>query len=111
MSPVRSRPRPVGEDRRLLLFVAGDEPNSRLARANLEGLRPSVEVAGGSIEVHDVLEDFTAAMEHRILVTPALLQLAPGPRVVVVGSLCDLPAVRLALGLPAVAPMSAKAGP
>jgi hypothetical protein len=87
--------------RRLLLFVAGDELNSRLARANLKRLLALVGGEPVDVEVVDVLEDFAPAVEHHVLVTPALLQLRPEPRVLVVGNLSDLNAARMALALPA----------
>ncbi|HSN57053.1 MAG TPA: circadian clock KaiB family protein [Candidatus Sulfomarinibacteraceae bacterium] len=88
---------------RLLLFVAGDERNSRLARANLERLCAEVHGDDHELEVVDVLEDSSRALEHFILVTPTLLRLEPQPEVRVIGNLSDLETVRSALGLPAPA--------
>lgn len=88
-----------GGARRWLLFVAGNERNSSKARANLERLRADCPPGACEVEVVDVLDDFQAALEHEILVTPALVQLGPGPRVVVLGCLSDLDRVRAALGI------------
>jgi circadian clock protein KaiB len=88
---------------RLLLFVAGDERNSRLARANLQRLCEEVNGDDHELEIVDVLEDSSSALEHFILVTPTLLRLEPQPEVRVIGNLSDLETVRSALGLPAPA--------
>jgi hypothetical protein len=45
----------------------------------------------------DVVQDFQAAVRDNILVTPALILVAPLPRVVVLGNLSDLPKVLAAL--------------
>lgn len=86
---------------RLLLFVAGDEPNSRLARANLQRLFTEKPVNDHDLMVVDVFEDTSRALEHLILVTPTLLRLQPEPEIRVIGNLSDLDTVRSALGLPA----------
>lgn len=102
----RRAPSPGGEPAvscRLLLFVAGDEPNSRLARANLHRLCAEANGDDHEFEVVDVLEDTGRALEHFILVTPTLLRLEPAPEVRVIGNLSDLETVRSALGLPAPA--------
>ena len=41
----------------------------------------------------DVVKNFAAAVKDNILVTPALILVAPLPRVVVLGNLSDLPTV------------------
>ena len=84
---------------RLHLFVAGDAPNGVLARDNLEKLCAEHLAGRHELVVHDVLQDFRVALEHRVLVTPTLLLLAPPPRVMVVGTLADTPAVLAALRL------------
>jgi len=98
-TPASEEPRPSGDRRRLMLFVAGDEPNSKLARARLRHLTSSPAARGWAVEVVDVLEDSSAAIEHGIPVAPALLQTEPEPRVLLVGDLSDLGSVRIALGL------------
>lgn len=84
---------------RLVLFVAGQEPNSRIARANLDRLLSSEEMEEIEVEVIDVLEDCSLALEHQVLVTPALLQLRPTPKILVIGNLSETEKVRAALGL------------
>lgn len=91
---------PARPARRLLLFVAGDEPNSIFARRNLGRLLESVEEGPVEVEVVDVLRDGSTALEHRVLVTPTLIQLRPAPRATVIGNLSDLRRVRAVLGIP-----------
>ncbi len=86
--------------RRLMLFVAGNEPNSAAALANLHRLRDVVPECEIDFEVVDVLKQHTLALERRILVTPCLVLVDPQPEVMIVGSLTDLDRVRLALRLP-----------
>jgi circadian clock protein KaiB len=84
---------------RLMLFVAGDEKNSRLARKNLQRLCDTELGSDWQVRIVDVLEDFAPALEHNILLTPALLVLAPPPRALIIGNLSDTTKVRRALGL------------
>ena len=51
------------------------------------------------MRVVDVLQDFTLAAQHNILVTPTLVVLAPPPPVVIIGNLSDRVRVRSALHL------------
>ena len=83
---------------RFILFVAGEEVNSNLARKNLANLCDEL---GGSClcQVIDVMEDFEAAVEHQILLTPSLLILEPKPGALVVGNLSDLSRVEQVLGI------------
>ena len=87
-----SRPR-----RRLLLFVAGSEPNSLAAQQNLARLRESVTHCDLDCEMLDVVEHFDVALEHNVLVTPCLVLVDPPPRTMIVGTLRDLAKVRAAL--------------
>lgn len=86
---------------RFVLFVADGEPNSVIARQNFERIRN--EELGGDVEltVVDVLSDADLALQHGIVVTPALLVLEPAPKVIVAGTLRDRAKVRIALRLPA----------
>jgi len=98
-----SMPAPLIEtNRKVLLFVAGNESNSITALTNLNRLRESL--PGGCVidlEVVDVLVQHPVALERRILVTPCLVLVHPLPEVMIVGSLTDLDKVRVALRLPA----------
>jgi circadian clock protein KaiB len=71
------------------LFVAGDEPNSAIAKASLDRICVEYLEQDCRVDVIDVLEDFRPALEEKVLVTPALVILAPGRRVVIFGNLSD----------------------
>jgi circadian clock protein KaiB len=83
-----------------LLFVAGQEPNSTLARHNLEELCNAELKDRYQLQVVDVFEDHRLALEHKILVTPCLLMVAPRPTVMIAGTLRDKEKVRVALRMP-----------
>jgi circadian clock protein KaiB len=84
----------------LRLFMAGNGPNSQKALANLRSLCHEHLEGRYTIETVDVVQDFEAAVSNNILVTPALILVAPLPRVVVLGNLSDLPTVLVALRVP-----------
>jgi circadian clock protein KaiB len=89
---------PTGAERYVLwLFVAGDEPNSRQARENLARLCERCLGAPCEITIYDVLEAFQPALDHRVLVTPTLIRVAPPPRVTILGNLRDTATVVAAL--------------
>jgi circadian clock protein KaiB len=84
----------------LRLFVVGDGPNSKQAMANLRRLCRVHLKDRCTIETVDVEKDLAAAIRDNILITPALIQVSPLPRVTVLGNLSDLHKVLLALRLP-----------
>jgi len=84
---------------RLHLFVAGDQPNSRLARENLEQICQNYLVGRCEIAQTDVLDDFQVALEMGIYVTPALVVMEPEPQVTIFGNLRDTEKVLEALGV------------
>ena len=84
---------------RLRLFVVGSGPNSKQALANLHSLCSEHLKDRCTIEIVDVLANFKAAARDNILITPALVLVAPLPRVVVLGNLSNRPKVLLALRL------------
>jgi circadian clock protein KaiB len=88
----------AADDYCLRLFVAGDEPNSRLAAHNLHALCAEHLPGRHRIEVIDVLEDFDAALAARIMVAPAVMMVAPRA-VTLYGTLADKAKVEEALGL------------
>ena len=94
---------PTVQGRKVMLFVAGNEPNSVAAAANLRRLRESTQGCEIDFEIVDVLVHHPLALQRRVLVTPCLILVDPGPEVMIVGSLTDLDKVRLALRLPAEA--------
>jgi circadian clock protein KaiB len=83
----------------LRLFVAGAAPNSRQALSNLHSLCREHLDGRYTIETVDVVKNFKAAARDNILITPALILLAPLPRVIVLGNLSDRPKVVRALRL------------
>lgn len=91
---------PDGNEKlRLRLFVAGEEPNSRQARLNLERLCLDYLDGRAEVEIIDVLKDFRAAVADRVLVTPALIVGIPPARTVILGNLSDTARVLAALGV------------
>lgn len=89
------------DEYRFRLFVAGDEPNSRIAEKNLRALCLEHLANRHSIEVVDVLRDFETALQAQIMVAPAVVMLAPRP-VTLFGALTDEALVLAALGLKGV---------
>jgi len=83
----------------LRLFVAGNGPNSKQALANLRCLCREHLNGRCTIETVDVVKDYEAAVRNNILVTPALILVAPLPRVIVLGNLSDQQKVLAALRL------------
>jgi circadian clock protein KaiB len=79
--------------------MAGNGPNSQKALANLRGLCQEHLEGRYTIETVDVVQDFETAVRNNILVTPALILVAPLPRVVILGNLSDVPTVLVALRL------------
>lgn len=84
---------------RLRLFVAGDEPNSVQARATLSRLCDEHLKDCCEIQLVDVFEDYQAAIDHRVMVVPALIVEAPPPAKTIVGSLSDEGRLLAALGI------------
>jgi circadian clock protein KaiB len=81
----------------LRLFMAGKGQNSTAALANLRSICREHLEGRYTIETVDVVKDFQAAVKHNILVTPALVLVAPLPSVVILGNLSDVPKVLKAL--------------
>jgi len=84
---------------RFRLFVAGDEPNSVKARAVLSRLCHQRLKGRCDVQVVDILEDYQAALDHHVLVVPALIVETPLPERTIVGSLSDEGKLLAALGL------------
>jgi hypothetical protein len=87
-----------GSRLRMVLFVAGREPNSELARENLAGIGAGCGERW-EVEIVDVLENYEAALRYNVLVTPCLVVVEPEPRVTIVGTLRDAEKVKAALRL------------
>lgn len=83
----------------LHLFVAGDEPNSRRARENLERICSEYLDGDCTIEETDVFSDFQSALKMGIYVTPALMITTSESSVTVFGNLSNTQKIVDALGL------------
>ena len=83
----------------LHLFVAGDEPNSRRARENLDRICTEYLTGDCHIETTDVLEDFREALERGIFITPALVVKSSERPITIFGNLSHTGKVLAALGL------------
>lgn len=57
----------------LLLFVVGDEVNSRQARVNLERITETHFCGSIEIQEVDVLKNFQEAIKYKVFITPALV--------------------------------------
>ena len=83
----------------LRLYVAGDAPNSALARTNLSRLLAGLDRDQYALEVIDCLDEPLRALEDGVLVTPTLVRVEPEPRRTIVGSLSAAERVATALDL------------
>ena len=103
MTPAKNAPATDGchrkEPFKFILFVAGQEPNSVLARQNLQRLCQERLPGRHTIEIIDVFQNLDAALKHNILITPTLIKVAPDPPVTVFGNLSDSPKVMTSLRL------------
>ncbi len=97
MTPAQKDLATAGEPFRLILFVAGQEPNSVLARQNLQCLCQEHFPGRHTIEIIDVFQNLEAAFKHNIIITPTLLKVAPDPPATVFGNLSDAQKVMHAL--------------
>jgi circadian clock protein KaiB len=75
------------------LFIAGNAPNSRLARENLQRLCQRLDGHEVKLEIVDVVKDPDSAVAHGIYVTPALQVIEPRPGALVFGNLSNLEAL------------------
>lgn len=81
------------------LYLAGDGPNSLLARTNLRRLLAGVDASRYSLEIVDCMREPLRALREGVLVTPTLLRVAPTPVRTIIGTLSDGPRVLDALEL------------
>jgi len=88
----------------LRLFLVGNGPNSKQALDNLRSVCKEFLEGHYTIETVDVVKDSAAAAKANILITPALVLVAPGPVVIILGNLSDRQKLLLALRLPHGAP-------
>ena len=85
---------------RFILYVAGDTYRSQRAIANLRKLGNDVLHGRFDYAIVDVQRDPDAAERHRILTTPTLVKMEPGPSRRVTGDLTDFEQIMVALSLP-----------
>lgn len=86
------------------LYVANNAPNSALALDNLTTLcKILLDDNCYAVEVVNLLEQPTRAMQDSIIVTPTLLRLEPQPVVRITGNLSNTALVISALGIEAEA--------
>lgn len=81
----------------LKLYVVGGTQASERALHGIERLRAEL---GEDVEVVDLREQPEVAERERILATPLLVRVSPGPVRRIVGDLSDVDRVRFSLGLP-----------
>jgi len=88
-----------GGERHLTLFVTGDAPRSRRARANLETALTTAGQSGAAVTEVDLLVEPQPALDHGIFATPALMLSTPGGETsVMYGDLSDAGRLRRFLG-------------
>ena len=97
----QERPIPSAPSRLVLrLYVAGDAPNSSLARSNLRRMLDGLAAEQYALEIIDCLDDPMRAINDGVLVTPTLMRVEPEPQRTIVGSLSATDRVATALNLP-----------
>jgi circadian clock protein KaiB len=84
---------------RFRLYVAGNTPNSRIARINLENIGRMYLDNCVEVETIDVLKDPHRILEDDIIVTPTLVCLSFEPPRKIIGNLSDYGQVMLLLEL------------
>ena len=82
---------------RLRLYVAGNGPNSMLAREHAMAICQTHYHDAFHLEIVDLLEFPERALVDGIIVTPTLLKLAPLPTQRIIGNLSDSSQVLIAL--------------
>lgn len=83
----------------LRLYVAGNAPNSRIARDNLKRLQARYPEYEFAVEVIDLYQNPGLALEHGVFVSPALQILEPGSGSIVYGNLSEERILEQALNL------------
>lgn len=71
------------------LFVAGNAPNSRLARENLDRFQASFPEHEFKVEIIDLDIQPELALENSVFITPTLQVLEPAPGGMIYGNLND----------------------
>jgi circadian clock protein KaiB len=96
-----AKPARKSEQQRLVLclYLAGDSPNSVLARSNLRAAIAHMAKEEVSLEIVDVLRDPARGLRDAVLVTPTLVRVEPRPEKRVIGNLRDRGALLAGLGI------------
>lgn len=84
---------------RMLLFVAGNEPNSLKAKEIVFHICRKYLHGHYEIKVVDVYEDYQSAINHQVVIVPTLIIESPPPLKIVAGSINDEKKLLLALGI------------
>ncbi|HMI89207.1 MAG TPA: circadian clock KaiB family protein [Polyangiaceae bacterium] len=83
----------------LCLYLAGDSPNSALAKTHLRTAIAHLAKEDVTLELVDVLRDPARGLRDGVLVTPTLVRVAPTPEQRVIGNLRDRSALLAGLGI------------
>ncbi len=86
-------------DLKLRLYVAGNAPNSVRAIANARAICTEHFPSGYELEIVDLFLHPQRGMDDKILVTPTLLKLVPGPMQRLIGDLSDTQTILMTLSL------------
>jgi circadian clock protein KaiB len=81
------------------LYIMGDTANSQRAIKNLNNILGEKPKDLYTLDVIDVLKNPEAASEGKILATPTLMKVSPGPAKQIIGDLSDRGRVMSGLGL------------
>ncbi|MDQ3172042.1 MAG: circadian clock KaiB family protein [Acidobacteriota bacterium] len=83
---------------RLRLYIAGNGPNSQRAVTNLRAICAEHFQDDCKLEIVDLLMHPARALADRVVVTPTLIRLRPGPEARAIGNLSDTAQLLLMLG-------------
>ena len=88
---------PLSAEYQFILYVAGQEGNSQIARRNLKDICEEYLAGRYSIVELDVLVDFDTALRDGVFVSPTLVLVSPQPKATIVGNLGSKDKVLVAL--------------
>jgi circadian clock protein KaiB len=96
---MKNAPRKRSDCLQLCLYVAGDSPNSIVARSNLQSAIAHLPDEDVSLEIVDVLRDPERGLHDGVLLTPMVVKVAPAPERRIVGNLKDRLLLSMTLGI------------
>ncbi len=73
----------------LRLYVAGESPNSNIARANLKDVLAHLGITNAVLEIIDVMRNPARSLTDGILITPTLVRGSRVPEPKIIGNLRD----------------------